>query len=330
MNHSRLPQLFFIVSTLCCSISGWSAEWQPLPPLPESNGGFIAGAIGDDVVILGGTNWRNETKHWLDKIWVYRSGEHRWRPAGTLPSAMAYAAVCQNNDGIFFVGGSDGQRTHHQLYRLDARFQLQSRAAISQRVVYAGAAVAGAAMYVLGGATDASDLKTLSDEFFTLDLADGKSKALPAFPGGRVTLPVLVAMGDRIFVFTGAFFDPAKDEVLNVDRAYVYSIPRATWKPVKSFPFPVRGLAGVALDDRHIFLGGGYKSDQLGFTDEAFLYDTRTDTYHKTTPLPYRAMASPVKSGENLYWLGGEDQKRHRTDQFYKIAWRDLISAAGH
>lgn len=313
------------MTTLCCSHAAQSDDWQRLPPLPESNGGFIAGVMSGDLVVLGGTTWRKETKHWLDQIWIYRSRENQWHPAGRLPSAMAYATGGSGPDGIVLVGGSNGEQTHQQLFRFDARFRFQARTRTPQRVVYAGGTVAGSNLYVLGGAADAADLKTISDAFFTIDLATGETKTLPAFPGGKVTLPVVIALGDRICVFTGMRFDPASGGVVNVASAYAYSIRQAKWSRIKEFPFPVRGLAGAALDGRHIYLGGGYKSDQEGFTDEAFLYDLQADAYRKTAPLPYRAMATLVKSGDKLYCLGGEDEKRHRTDRFYSIEWKRLI-----
>lgn len=318
--------LLFALSVLAGAAPAQPVGWQRLAPLPEPNGGFIAGTVGDDLVVLGGTNWRNDAKHWLDKIWIYRNAEQTWRPAGILSSAIAYAAAGQNHDGIWFVGGSDGQRTHQQLYRLDTGLKLQSVTQVAERFVYAGAAMAGNDLYVLGGATDAADLKNLSDRFFAIDLASGKLRRLPSYPGGKVTLPVLVTLGERIHVFSGATFDATRGQVANVATAYAYSIPHAQWSRIKSYPFAVRGLAGVALDDRHIFLGGGYKSEAEGFTNEAFLYDAQTDFYRKTTPLPYRAMAGLVKSGDRLYELGGEDEQRHRTSRVYWIAWKSLIS----
>ena len=84
----------------------------------------------------------------------------------------------------------------------------------------------------------------------------------------------------------------------------------------------MRGLNSCVLDERHIFLAGGYKED---FTDEAFIYDTETDSYFKTAPLPYRGMVSLIKNGDNLYCLGGEDKMRHRSDLAYRIPWKALL-----
>jgi hypothetical protein len=61
------------------------------------------------------------------------------------------------------------------------------------------------------------------------------------------------------------------------------------------------------------------------FTAEAFIYDTAADQYTVAPPLPYRAMASLVKSGDWIYCLGGEDRKKHRTDAAFRIQWKELL-----
>ena len=81
-------------------------------------------------------------------------------------------------------------------------------------------------------------------------------------------------------------------------------------------------LAYTSLPDGKILLAGGYKQD---FTDEAFVYDTKTNSYFKTAPLPYRAMGSLVKAGSEIYCLDGEDKMKHRSDLVYRISWKELL-----
>jgi N-acetylneuraminic acid mutarotase len=110
-----------------------------------------------------------------------------------------------------------------------------------------------------------------------------------------------------------------------MDSAFVYNIGDGAWKKIKLYPIAVRGLASCALNDRYILFGGGYTNE---FTDAAFIYDTKSDAYFKTTALPYAAMSNFIKSGEKIYWLGGEDRMKHRSDLFYVTAWKQLLDAA--
>jgi N-acetylneuraminic acid mutarotase len=140
-----------------------------------------------------------------------------------------------------------------------------------------------------------------------------------------VVLPAAAALGRRIYVFAGATSNPTNNQAVNVDSAWVYSIAEAKWSRLKPFAFPVRGLAGCALDERHILMAGGYRE---GFTDEAFVYDTRTGNYVRTIPLPFRAMTSLIKCGGDVYCVGGEDRMKHRTDLVFKLTCRELLEAA--
>lgn len=94
---------------------------------------------------------------------------------------------------------------------------------------------------------------------------------------------------------------------------------------MRPLPYPIRGITAVALDDRRILLAGGYKDDDTGFVADALLYDTQSGEYSPTTPLPYAAMVSLVKSGDWLYCLGGEDRKKHRSDAVFRIRWKELL-----
>ncbi|MEO5802675.1 MAG: hypothetical protein ABIR24_04030, partial [Verrucomicrobiota bacterium] len=208
-----------------------------------------------------------------------------------------------------------------ELNRLDRQYQFQKVGEISQPLVYSAATLVEGKLYIVAGGADVVDLSKLTNIFYSIDLKNGRVEKLPDFPGGNLIVPTAAALKGRIYVFTGASVD-ATNKAHNVNSAFVYSIAEAKWSAIKAFPFAVRGLNSCVLDDRHIFLAGGYKED---FTDEAFIYDTKTDSYFKTAPLPYRGMVSLVKIGDNLYCLGGEDKMRHRSDLAYRIPWNAFL-----
>ena len=91
------------------------AEWESLPPLPEPNGGFICGAQGSRVVIVGGTNWEGGTKNWLRAIHEYDPAKRKWEKVKDLqagPVAYGVALHPKTSDGIArlaFIGGSNGK-----------------------------------------------------------------------------------------------------------------------------------------------------------------------------------------------------------------------------
>ncbi|MDB6028667.1 MAG: galactose oxidase [Verrucomicrobiales bacterium] len=286
-------------------------------------GNFVAGTDGDDIVLAGGISWKNDTKLWLDQTWRFDAKKATWTEGAKLPHPMAYAAFAQLKDQIYFSGGSDGKVTTNDFCQLSTKLDLKKIAKIEKPLVYSATAIAGSKQFIIAGGGDAVDLKTLTNIVYSIDLASGKTEALPDFPGGNLIVPTAAAIGGQLYVFTGGYID-TNAQAVNVNSAFAYNINNRTWKKINPYPLAVRGLASCALDDRYILLGGGYTN---GFSDVSYLYDTKTDAYLKNRPLPYPAMATFLKTGDNLYWLGGEDKMRHRSELVYVTKWRELLKA---
>ena len=299
-----------------------AGSWEKLPSLPFGIGNCPCGLFGGDLIIAGGIAWQNDTKIWLDKIWRFDTKKNAWSEAGQLPHPLAYPAYGQTAQRIYVAGGGDGKSNLPASGLLDHRLHFQKLGEVPQPLIYSGSALTAGKLYIISGATDAVDLNTATNLFYSVHLKTGRVEKLADFPGGKLFVPAAAALGGRIYVFAGASYDSKSDQAVNLDSTFVYSIADAKWNNIKPFPFPVRGLASCVLDDRHILLAGGYKQD---FSDEAFVYDTKTDSYIQTTPLPYRAMVGLVKAGSEIYCIGGEDRMRHRSDLFYRITGKALL-----
>ncbi len=298
-----------------------AAEWKQLASLPMGMGNFVAGTDGDDIFLAGGISWKNDTKIWMDQAWRFDAKKGAWTEAGKLAHPIAYAAFVQHGGQLFFSGGSDGKVTLNEFNQLSSKLEVKKIGKIEKPTVYSATAIVDGKLFVIAGGADAVDLKTLTNRVYSIDLATGKTESLPDYPGGNLIVPTASAIGDQIFVFTGGYID-ASNQAVNVDLSFVYHTKERNWKKISPYPLAVRGLGSCALDDRHILLGGGYTNN---FTDAAFIYDTKTDKYSKVKALPYPAMAVFLKSGENLFWLGGEDKMRHRSDLVYVTKWRGLL-----
>ena len=302
-----------------------AADWEKLPPLPEANGGFIFGAVGEDIVIAGGTNWKDDAKHWLDRIWVFEPSKNAWRDAGQLTAPLAYAAFGETKHGLCFAGGSSGTQTHTTLSLLDRKFATKPVANIGARFVYASGAILDGMLYVIGGAQDQAQLETIAHACFAIDLTSGKIAHIADLPAPGFIMGAASACGGRVFVFGGAQWDAAQGAVRNIASAFAYAPARNRWEILKPLPSANRGLTALALDEHHILIAGGYKNDVEEFTDEALIFDTGRGEYLPTKPLPYRSLVALVNCGGFVYCLGGEDKKKHRTDACFRIRIEELL-----
>ena len=315
------------MSTICLALA---AEWEPLPPLPEANGGFVGGAFGEDLVIAGGTNWKDGMKHWLDRIFVFETSRNAWREAGRLPVPCAYAAYGVNHGRLFFAGGSSGETTHAFLSQIARDFTVQTIASDTPAIVSCASAMLGPELWIIGGSREQGQGTTMTNACHAIDTRNGKTRPLPDLPVPSFSSGAAAACGGRIFVFGGARWDAAANAAANLRSTFAWSAKDECWETLAPHPFAVRGCTAVALDERYLYVAGGYKNDAEEFTAEAFLFDTKTGHFQKSKALPHRAMTTLIRSGDFIYCLGGEDQKKHRTAAVWRIACQALLDATGH
>ncbi|MEY4940198.1 MAG: hypothetical protein RIQ93_1933, partial [Verrucomicrobiota bacterium] len=115
--------------------------WERVADLPQGNGGFAYGLVGNEVVIAGGTNWPTDVKLWIDEIWAYEPECNSWQPAGRLEKPVAYAAFDANAGGIWLAGGSGGADAHRYLWQVGPVGAAQRIAPLPVGAVYAGGAL---------------------------------------------------------------------------------------------------------------------------------------------------------------------------------------------
>ncbi|HND61506.1 MAG TPA: kelch repeat-containing protein [Opitutaceae bacterium] len=291
-----------------------ATEWERLPDLPEPNGGFVTGAVGDAVVVAGGTNWTDGKKHWLRAVHVFEPARRAWRELAVLPRPLAYGIAGETPTGLVLAGGSTGQAPASGRIDLSPDLTVSERTdGLTTPAVLAAGGVVGGELIAVGGTDDAANGAGFCRRVIALTLRTGANRTLPDFPGPPLASAAAAVVGDEVFVFAGGTWDASKQDVANQTGAWAYSASRNSWRPLRPFPAARRGIAAVALDGRRILLAGGYGRDDEGFSDEVWIYDVVRDEYRRAGTLPYKAMTTLVRAGGFVYCLGGEDQDRHRT-----------------
>jgi N-acetylneuraminic acid mutarotase len=304
------------------------AQWESIAPLPEGNGGFMAGCVGGKIVIAGGTNWRHEVKHWLDKVWVYDPNANEWSAGPSLPHPVAYAACACDGAHLYFAGGGDGKSARNEVYALGADLKIKEIGRLPHPIAFPGGAWANEKLYVLGGIPGIDDWTKTTSGLLVADLRLGKISTLASLAelGHGFGIPAVAAAGGKIFAFTGAWLPFSTAEVSNIAEAFSYDLAKGQWHSIRPYPKPVRGLAAVALDECRIYLAGGYGSDDEGFLSEGLIYHADTDRYTPAQPIPFSNCTTIVRCGDWIYLLGGEDKKRHRVAQGFRIRTEALGS----
>lgn len=315
------PLALILMTTLA------QAQWESLPPLPEPAGGFAAGCVNGKIIVTGGTNWRDGTKRWLDTVWQFDPATAQWTHGPSLPHPLAYGAFASDGARLYIAGGADGKQGRREVYALDADMKLKHLADLPQPLAFAAAVVDQGRLQVFGGTPDPDDWSKVTTNLVQVDLAAGTAAAGAALKGlsHGLGLPAMTSVSGGWLTFTGAWFD-AEKQVHNSDAAFAYDSKSAAWKKLAAYPISSRGAVAVLLDDDHVYLAGGYGSDEQGFLTQAYIYEIKADRYVPAKPQPFAATSCLVKCGDHIYLLGGEDQKKHRTAACFRIRVSELLS----
>ncbi|MBI4624414.1 MAG: hypothetical protein HY736_14515 [Verrucomicrobia bacterium] len=310
---------------LAGTVSTSAAGWQKLAPLPESNGGFVCGDVHGTVFVLGGTNWEGGQKNWLKVVHRLDPETLRWSSLEPLRQPLAYAIAGTTGGVLVVAGGTTGRAPFPGLLRIeDGRVSVRDTFGIAAPAVLSAGGLIGDEFVFAGGTDDAANVKGFRRDAFAWNIRTGRQRALPAYPGPAFGTAGSAVAGDELLVFGGGVWKEETQSVANLTSAYAFSPRRNAWRRLSPLPHPVRGLAAVALDDKHVYLAGGYAGDPGAFTDRAFVYIIGEDRYTPAPPLPYGAMVGLVKSSGFVYCLGGEDQMKHRTAAAYRIELAEL------
>ena len=315
-----------VFALLFISLTGsvLAADWEPLPRLPEPNGGFVCGVANGKVVVVGGTKWVGEQKIWLRAVHGFDPAAKQWAKLRDLSQPLAYGTALQRGAAFAWLGGSDGQQPLKAFEVSEgSKTSVQLPQLPVSMVLAAGGDVAGKYLLV-GGTDDAANLAGLQRSVHEVAFvgSNWQVNKMADYPGKPFAVAASAVVGDKLFVFGGMNYDAVTQEPVNSVAAYVFSPARNTWRELKALAVANRGLAALVLDEQHIYLAGGYASD---FTAAAVIYDVKSDSYRQAKSLPYAALVGLVKLEGFAYCLGGEDRKQARTDKVFRIPLAELL-----
>jgi N-acetylneuraminic acid mutarotase len=312
-----------LVLSLVASVTPARSAWEPLPPLPEPNGGFVCGTINGGIVVAGGTKWLEGKKLWLDKIWWFEPRARQWIAKGVLPHPLAYAVCGPWRDGVIIAGGFDGGRARDEVWQLDQGFHLNPVGHLKSATSVALGGICNDELVVIGGSIDPARLDALSAQAQGMRLPGGAPKDVAAPDRTPRGTGASATIAGRLWIFGGTTPDPV-NQIVNLSDAWSFDTGNGRWQSLPPYPIRARGISCAPLDRRHLYLAGGYGDEADDFTDKAFIYDVETGAYSGSVPLPIANFTSLIVCGDHIYALGGEPEKKMRTDKCWRIRMEEL------
>lgn len=325
-------------------LAATSADWTPLPSLPDKEGfaGAFAGVAGGALLVAGGTNfpdkmpWDGGTKTWYDQIQVLTNFSGRWRTVGSLPKPNGYGVSLTIRGGMLIIGGGDASVHFREVWRLGFDGEKVSTAALPslpKPCAYMAGAADDLVVYVAGGIEHPTDTAAMPT-FWSLNLVEpGKGwKELPPCPGPARILASMATVDGAIYLFSGAALKPGPDG--KPAREWLRDAWRYTgadgWKQLADMPH-VSVAAPSPLperDGKFLLIGGDDgalvnfepKPKHPGFPRRLMAYDPKTDHWTEAGALPFSLVTTPsVEWRGKIVIAGGEARPGKRSPEVW---WR--------
>lgn len=246
----------------------------------------------------------------------------------SLPYALAYPACISTPVGIVCAGGENGKGVSSKAILLQWNDHsnsviIKKLPDLPLPVTNAGIAMHGNIIYLAGGENSDS----ASSGFYSLDITDAAAQwnTLPNLPHA-VSHAVVVAQsaaGNPLVYVLGGRKKNSNGISDIYASAHAFDLKKKEWKEIKSLPYSLCAGTGIATGKNEILLFGGDKGetfhetelliaainattdtvkkqhlirqkDQLqsahpGFSKEVLVYNTTTNNWTNTAPLPFKA-----------------------------------------
>ena len=250
-------------------------NWKQSGVLPvQPNGlihmglsGVVSGLVGDQIIIAGGNNfpeglpWEGGIKKYYKRVIVYNNQKDTLLNTFTfnLPANVAYAAVAQLKDGIFYAGGENENGPLNSAYLIkkskSQSFEIIELPSLPIAISNAVAVATENAVYVLGGANK----EGVSNKVWKLALNNIKKGWTVQASMPQPTAFAAAAIANEHIYIMGGRCKEANGISKIYKEVYAFDIENNLWEQKASLPETVSAACALAIDNNKILFIGGDK-----------------------------------------------------------------------
>jgi N-acetylneuraminic acid mutarotase len=312
---------------ICLCLFGFRAfceepliEWKTLPDLPRGIFGQLVSVWNGNVIVAGGTNWKDDAKLWVAESYILNADSKAWKKFKKLPWKYAYGAGgCYNGYFIISGGNTTGEKAVYDTFALNlnkAQGKWKRVGRLKEPLIYPGIIQHSSSLYAFGGLTKAEDWKSACSKlrYFNLKPPGNGWKNLEPLPAAGRALSAICLNGKKLYVQGGARLSKT-GQLVNLTENWCFDLENKKWERLPDIPVPVR--ASLALTwKKWIILFACCFTDSDGkvkITDKIYLYDTEKKTWSRYGRAPFSAAVNGIIHNNKMYLTGGEDKAKSRT-----------------
>jgi cyclically-permuted mutarotase family protein len=229
--------------------------------------GVVSGLVGDQIIIAGGNNfpeglpWEGGIKKYYKRVIVYNNQKDTLLNTFTfnLPANVAYAAVAQLKDGIFYAGGENENGPLSSAYLIkkskSQSFEIIELPSLPIAISNAVAVATENAVYVLGGANK----EGISNKVWKLALNNIKKGWTVQASLPQPTSFAAAAIANEHIYIMGGRCKEANGISKIYKEVYAFNVENNFWEQKASLPETVSAACALAIGNGKILFIGGDK-----------------------------------------------------------------------
>jgi len=287
------PGIIFSTLALFFTIAApiFSQQWDTLAAVPEDLTFPIAAVVNGKIHVMGGGGSGGATS----AHYAYDPVTDTWQSRAAVPYLAQQPAGTVSSGKIHYFGGgypnSGSPLDDHYVYDPIADSWEQAADLTAPRAIHYAASIE-TTLYSLAGQGMTNLCQSYSSTTNTWT-------TLNSLPDNNFWYGAHVTVEGHIYRFCGGGYTAP------TNKAHKYDPVSDSWSSLPDMPNAIHALAGAAIGNQ-IILSGGY-FDFIEH-DEVWIFDTDTETYTSSVPLPIgRNYHNMVSLDSCVYSIGGNN-----------------------
>lgn len=275
--------------------SSHTIVWKEVTSLPE--GYYLGDAVtlGDEIYFVAGRT----TEAKVPFFFKFSPEQNKWTRLADIPQATFNIALAAVNGRIYAIGGDLFQDANRQYNPQTDTWTIVAPMPTGRQHIDCG--VYEDEIFVMGGLTSWKNITRTHEAYNVTSNSWSEKTAIPSLRNNAA----VVTMDSLIYVIGGA---GTKDNIWgDIWTVETYNVKTNIWEQKNNLPFLLFKPAATVVNGELFVLGGQTRIDGIDdCSDKVLIYNSDTDTWEETTPLPAKnVFFGCVSIDQKMYVIGG-------------------------
>jgi N-acetylneuraminic acid mutarotase len=292
-----MKKLFITIILLSaiCSSFAQTIVWKQLASLPEGYNGGEAVSLNNEIYYVAGRT--KTTKNSF--FYKLNPKENQWIKLADIPEPATNLALAAVKGKIYAIGGDLFKDTNREYNPQTNSWRILEPMPTARQHIDCG--IFDDNIFIIGGLTSWTTISKRNEVYNITTNSWSEKEAVPTLRN----CAAIATMDSLTYVIGGGGSKTSVwEETASIE---CYNIKSNTWKRKADLPYKLYKPAAIVVNNELMVLGGSTTTGKNTVTlDKVLIYNSKSDEWIETTPLPSKNIFFGCTSiGNKIYLIGG-------------------------